>query len=1770
MKKNYSITHFGKILLFFLSGTFLLSQNSYSQLTGTYTIGTTGDYTTISAAVTALTNDGISGPVTFNISAGDYHEQLVIQQISGVSPIDTIVFQSASGDTADVKIYYEPSSSLNYVIHLDGADYISFKDLSLFAKGADNFGVVVKITGNCNYNKFIGNHFYGKTGTSANLGDKVIVAGDLGSVDTATIFENNKFEHGKYGVKYSYGKDIVFKENIFISGESDQLTLSNFKSADVFNNKINGPVNFSYNGTYGLNFYSNTLIGSVSLYSLYPTGDFKTKIYNNFISGSIFVSSCSGVNIYYNSVVASGSYPLRLYSGGSNYKILNNIFKSLNASYPAMSIGDISYVDTLDYNNLFTIGALLVEAATINYATLSEWQAAVNQSAHSFNDDVTFDDWTNADMHISLGTPKLFGTSISEITTDFDGDARYMPRPNIGADEYTKAPLRGTYVVDKSGMEDYISFATAIADLNNRGVDSAVVINVNEGEYNEQIEITEIEGSSEINTITIQSASGDTADVKIYYDPATTDLNYTVYLNGSDYLRFKNLSIYSSGTSAFGNVILLKNEVKDIQFDGNHFYGKTGDCIFKDKYLVRDDLSTNDTSIVFTENTFEHSRGFLYMDYNINLTISNNSFINGETNYAGSSLSFIENGLIEGNFMEGSLNLDYALGNSSNIVRNNVITNIFDLYSLNTVEGKEALVYNNFIKYKLVIRSCAYTKIYNNTVSSTACPTTIDNLCSNITLHNNIFITSNSGYSALDIDEIADIASENYNCLYTPGTTLVKCNSVNYSTLADWQSFSGMSANSYNQNLTFVDAANNDLHIASGNPDLLGIPIAGINRDIDEEIRNVNTPNIGADEYSVQPMSGTYTIGKNGIEDYTSFSEAVEALVFNGISEDTYFEVSSGIYEEQISIPSITGASADAGIVFYPKSGNQKDVVLTYKINDVDKNYIVNLAGVDYIYFQKIEFLVDPSSSYGVIFDFNNGASHNGITYCDLKGLNIASQTDTYSLIFSKYNGSNDSYNIISDNTFKYGSMGVYFSSLSPSDMELGNEISNNNLLDQYYAAINLVFQDSCTVKSDTINISSAHLNPYGVYLMYCKREMVFNNNIKIASTALTAGGYGIYDYYGTGEYNKRASIFNNFIKIITSNGTVSGITLNNTPYRDIYYNTVDIYGLNIVSQALRVINAATEAFYSNNNIFSNRAGGYAFYTDVSSSIFASNYNDFYTTGSVLIKTTDTDCETLEEWQTLASRDADSYSVDPRFISDGDLHIYHANKYLNASAQLVATGNSNLDYYLIRDIDLESRSNPCDIGADEYTYISEENDFLTFSLTQQTGDAIINTENHTISIEVDYGTVLTALVATFTISENAAVAVGLNAQSSGTTANDFTSPVIYTITAQDGTAQNWIVTVTTALNDENDILTFSFAEHTGNAVINATDHTIDIEVEYGTNLSVLVATYTLSPDATAKIGTTDQTSETTVNNFTSDVVYTIVAQNGDEQNWTVSVTTALNSENDIVSYSMAEQSASSTINTTNHTVALQVVPGTSLSDLVATFTLSGDAKVYVNSNEQVSGTTANTFTNPVVYKVVAQDGTEQDWTVTVTVEPYHGKDILTFSFAEQTSAAIINNTAHTVAVTVNSSANLSSLVASFTLSNAATATVEGTTQVSSTSSNNFTSAVTYRITAQDATYQDWIVTVSKVTGIDDIENIYFAIYPNPAVSYINIETEFGIDELILIEIVDVTGKVKLAQTEYAERGLKATVNLPSDINAGLYFVSIRSEERTVTKRLIVK
>lgn len=99
------------------------------------------------------------------------------------------------------------------------------------------------------------------------------------------------------------------------------------------------------------------------------------------------------------------------------------------------------------------------------------------------------------------------------------------------------------------------------------------------------------------------------------------------------------------------------------------------------------------------------------------------------------------------------------------------------------------------------------------------------------------------------------------------------------------------------------------------------------------------------------------------------------------------------------------------------------------------------------------------------------------------------------------------------------------------------------------------------------------------------------------------------------------------------------------------------------------------------------------------------------------------------------------------------------------------------------------------------------------------------------------------------------------------------------------------------------------------------------------------------------------------------------------------------------------------IDETNHKINVTVPYGTDVKNLVAAFTQTGSS-IKVGGTAQVSGTTANDFTNPVIYTVTANDGSKQNYTVTVTVAALTNKVLVSITKPNDMTN-ILNGTAKT-------------------------------------------------------------------------------------------------------------------------------------------------------------
>jgi hypothetical protein len=308
--------------------------------------------------------------------------------------------------------------------------------------------------------------------------------------------------------------------------------------------------------------------------------------------------------------------------------------------------------------------------------------------------------------------------------------------------------------------------------------------------------------------------------------------------------------------------------------------------------------------------------------------------------------------------------------------------------------------------------------------------------------------------------------------------------------------------------------------------------------------------------------------------------------------------------------------------------------------------------------------------------------------------------------------------------------------------------------------------------------------------------------------------------------------------------------------------------------------------------------------------------------------------------------------------------------------------------------------------------LSNACDMTSFTFTSPAATGTIT--GTSVAITVPYGTSVTALVASFVVSADAKVTVGSTAQTSGTTPNNYTSTVNYKVTAADGTtSKTYGVTVTVAPGNVAQLTGFSFASPAATGSVNESAKTVSITVPYGTS-TTLAASF--SALGTVTVGGLAQSNGITTNNFANPVTYRVTSPDDTVTvDYIVTVTIApASSLKAITAFSFTSPSATGII--TGNAIAISVPTGTSVTALVATFTLSPYASAsVVATGPQTSGSTANDFTSPVVYTVTAQDGSTQDYTVTVTVST--GPVTVLYANFQTLPSGLTDNTESTYAAT---------------------------------------------------------------------------------------------------------------------------------------------------------
>ncbi|HRZ41833.1 MAG TPA: lamin tail domain-containing protein [Bacteroidales bacterium] len=465
-----------------------------------------------------------------------------------------------------------------------------------------------------------------------------------------------------------------------------------------------------------------------------------------------------------------------------------------------------------------------------------------------------------------------------------------------------------------------------------------------------------------------------------------------------------------------------------------------------------------------------------------------------------------------------------------------------------------------------------------------------------------------------------------------------------------------------------------------------------------------SAPNLGIDEYPANdtatmttnfatPLTGTYTIGGTGA-DYPTIAAAHSDLTTLGITGPVIFNINSGTYTEQLTFPEILGASDINTITFKSTTGNADDVIWQFTGTSA-ANFTFKLNGGDYYRFKYLT-IKNLDATNGRVIDLTGGAHYN-----IFESNKIYSGGASNSSTSCIYDGNTlNNYNQYLYNYMSGGYYTMYLYGVSSSSWEKGTVVKGNEIVGSYYYPIYMYYCDSVEVIGNYVHDGVAPYS-YGIYVNYAfNYYRIVGNRVNIVGTSSSAC-YGIRDYYcNYYSYNANPTgyglVANNMISIQGGTGTNYGIYSYYCNGTETSFNTVLITnGSATAARALYQGNTSSntlgQSYY--NNIFVNTGGGYAAYFNTTAQVSASDYNVYKSNTTSYFVYWGGNKTDLAALQTASSKDMNSLSVMPAFVSNADLH--------NSALATYQLGTPRP--LVVDDIDgqIRNASTPC-MGADEY------------------------------------------------------------------------------------------------------------------------------------------------------------------------------------------------------------------------------------------------------------------------------------------------------------------------------------------------------------------------------------------------------------------------------------------------------------------------------------
>lgn len=459
-----------------------------------------------------------------------------------------------------------------------------------------------------------------------------------------------------------------------------------------------------------------------------------------------------------------------------------------------------------------------------------------------------------------------------------------------------KFSMKGTYTIGASAS-DYSTLKSAIADLKKYGICGPVVFMMSAGTYADTANFdAAIQGSSALNSITFQSASGKNDDVIIQGPNKVSAIS----IYNTSYLVFNNLTFKNDSVAANNVLVKQLSTTTSLTFKNCIFKAAgvnaslNGDdqnelfdnCVFNSTSLQNIYVKGNQKNLQVLNSVFQSPLATsIACENNQQITISKNSFKNCAALFYCIGTSFIK---FENNTADsvgyGSLgpvrfinanNISFNYNKLSAGIRKSTYGN--PVLSLSGCKTGTNEVKNNLLQQPandgtgnaLYVYDSKNIVFYHNTVKASSSATTPAAFylqqSPSCVLKNNLFINAGPGY-AINVINTSDAVSDN-NDLFTKGTSLGSFNSSKLMTLNNWQTTTSLDLHSLSVDPGFVSLL--DLHIQNPTLKATGANIGLLPVDLDGRPRDLAKPDPGAYVFNTPPLDA----GLHTFNNLTGFCE---------------------------------------------------------------------------------------------------------------------------------------------------------------------------------------------------------------------------------------------------------------------------------------------------------------------------------------------------------------------------------------------------------------------------------------------------------------------------------------------------------------------------------------------------------------------------------------------------------------------------------------------------------------------------------------------------------------------------------------------------------------------------------------------------------------------------------------------------------------------------------------------------------------------------------